>query len=224
MKALALVLVLVSGVAAADTYPLSEVHVTPRVDVGAALASAQDWPCGIEGTVLPASWLRGRGEMLWMMPLAAPILEHVEGRERIVVTERGAELQRLLGDDVGHIPLHVVGHVTAGIDIYAFVASESDDPPGSADVLLFASFPAGEVSYGVETKTGGEATIQGFMPGTDCGMLQTELRVADGNSPGGEVNGTLLDGRSFLVSAGVSRTSRDREPILSVTVRKVDKR
>jgi hypothetical protein len=222
MKAPALVLVLASGAATAGTFPLSQIRVTPRVEDGERDVLAQRWPCAIDAETVPPEWVSGGGDALYLRPIAPAVLERSAGEERVVVSAHGAELQRRADGIVGHVPLRVVAHVTAGIDVYAYALRPSGPPPAESVVYLLASFPEGESSFAVEVASGGESTITGASRGVACGLLGTELIVDHGNSRVGELQGTLPDGRNFLISASVSKTSRDGEPVLSVVARAVD--
>jgi hypothetical protein len=228
----ALVLLLVSGVAAADTYRLSEIRTPPRI--GVADGSENRWPCGfpvvetITGTMpelvtrgLMDGWLRGDDDLIRDEPTAFVDPAPKSARERLVVTAHGAELQRAFGSQRARIPLHVVAHVMPGIDVYAYRANdiEADAEPHPA-IFLLTTVDDGDASLDSDAGQGGVRTIRGISRESSCGILATKLRVIDGNSRVGQMIGRLRDGRSFFISASVSKTSRDREPILSVSVRR----
>jgi hypothetical protein len=219
MKALALSLVAVSGVAAADTYPLSAIQTKPVV--GASDGSETEWPCAMDTSELrDASWTRGDDTLVHDDPSPAATFTSASGyigRERLVVGKAGAELERARDGELGRIPLHVVAHVTDGLDVYAYRGNALDAEQPTPAVFLVVAFPTGVASLDSLLVDEGALSVRAFA----CGVSETVLRVVNGNSRLGEIVGRLPDGRSFVVSASVTKTSRDREPILSVVVHRI---
>lgn len=170
MRAVALAIVLASGAAAAGTFPLSQIRVTARVADGTPAVLAESWPCGTNGDNVTPVWTAGGGDALYERPFATAMLERVAGEERLVVTDRGAELQRKALGEVGRIPLRVVAHVTPGIDVYAYTTHVPDEPAWDSVVYLLASFPEGAASFAVDVASGGESTISGMSRGVGCGI------------------------------------------------------
>lgn len=220
MRALVVWLVAVSGVAAADTTPLSALATKPRA--GVADGSETKWPCAMNTSELrDAAWHLGDDTLVHDDPSPPAMVDSKDaadiGHERIVVGTRGAELQRARDGKLGRIPLHVVAHLADGLDVYAYRARSLDAEQPVPAVFVLAAFPEGEANLDSTMVDLGASNFRSFT----CGIGATLVRVVDGNSRLAELRGSLPDGRRFVVQASVTKTSRNREPILSVVAREV---
>ena len=227
MKA-AILVAIMSGTAVADTVPLSSLatharlqqHVTLPASVKITRANAGEYttiaPPYCLVSDFPEHWTSGaddldmdrRGASGWITS---------RGIERLIVRDNGdAELERTQLDpdltpiERGHIPLHRVASIDEHHAVYAyhfhdqvFVIAES-----TSDVLL---------RFDSEGQTSG----RGVTRAQNCGYAITQVRIAKGSSQAAQISGGF-DTQHYLIDTSITQTSRDPEPLLSVTARVID--
>lgn len=225
---LALVLAFVSAPAAAAPIPLSELPAKParyaqalgpvpaKITSGQhrLTISASPQTCLLPDP--PKYWIDGDAVLTerWMDMVTDAA--GAFGLERLVERAGGAELERIAVEmrDAAivptarsRIPLRAVAELP-GVTVYAYrwaskiflIARSRDDATARSD--------------------GGG----GFTAGPECGTILVVLRVRDGASEVAQISGRApATGKPFLVSASVSQTGRDPEPLLAVTARMLDR-
>jgi len=134
------------------------------------------------------------------------------GIERLVVRDGAAELERInasiedraiVPSARSRIPLHAVAKLD-GLVVYAY--------RWDAKVFLLArSLPDASLrSDGSE----------GLTSAPECGLVYTQLTVRRGSSQAVQIRGKVPStGKPYLIDASISQTSRDPDPLLSVTAR-----
>jgi len=225
---LALALALVPGIAAAERVPISALPqgvqlareklpvpadlsrddqgqlVTPRGCFAPYLQGLEHWTEG--GDELDMRW-RVHEVSVGKDPVG---LERLEQRGSAMVLERtklALEDDKLVALERGRIALRPVGEV-AGVVVYAF---------RRADHVLLVALTGGQGSMRSDSELAANPNR-----GADCWLVTTEMYVVNGSSQAVQMMGSVPGSPAyFVIDASVSKTSRDREPLLSVTARKL---
>ncbi len=215
--------------ARADTIPLSSLPAKPArytQAAGAAHAAVETEPSfyRIRGdgasvcfvTEAPAYWVDGDGFLDGRTPVLHVGAREPFGIERVVTRGDGAELERITAEVVlgkleplarSRISLHAVAKLD-GITVYAY--------RWHTTVYLLAPSLAGASRRRDDRMFMDEAP--------ECAHAYTLLRVRNGASQPVQIRGHVpATGKPFLVDASITQTSRDPEPLLSVTARLLDR-
>lgn len=220
----ALLFALAPAPAAADPLPLSSlpakparytqaagpVPVTVTVSQDRYSISTEEPDCLMAD--VPKYWIDGDGFLEGHWSHVTTYARELFWIERFVVRDGAAELERIRASIVdgvpvpsarSRIPLHAVAQLP-GLVVYAY--------RWDAKVYLVArSLPAALVRTDNRTD---------LVEGHPCGLVYTELIVRRGSSQAAQIRGRVPStGKTYLVDASISQTSRDPEPLLSVTAR-----
>ena len=222
------VLLLAPAPAAADPLPLSALPAKPaRYGQAAGPVPAKvGWdptrspvtpggPLTCLMSTAPAYWIDGDADLGGHLTSLVTDPGQPFWIERLVVRGDAAELERIAAS-VGQlaivpsarsrIPLHAVARLD-DLVVYAY--------RWDAKVFLVTrSLP------GALVRTDG---ADGLTEAPECSFVYTQLVVRRGSSQAVQIRGTVPStGRPYLVDASISKTSRDPEPLLSVTARLLD--
>jgi hypothetical protein len=233
---IAIALVMVAGNAAAEVTPLSKLPANPAqlergdVQLPDELAKALNdrSPRGVTVALPPPYCGQGNVAETWTSgdvdywgaraEIDIEYLPRVLGMERLIERDGHAELERTraVATDAGivterrHIALTRVGHAGAAT-IYAYRY-------GSMVFVIVPSHDPVDVRRDIETAAlqGGEKDWRSSVGGA-CGFAITWLRVDKQGSQIGEFVGNYSKCYDD-VTASITKTSRDREPLLAVSV------